>query len=138
MSVTFQSAAPVSAPAARGAAPTPRLELRVGTAVARYLALSEALPGTGVRYAVKANPNPCCWRPGCTPGAGFDVASPAEVSAALAAGARPGTSSTPTRSSAATDVVAPPAVSGCSSSTRRARSGRSRRRPRARRCCAGW
>ncbi len=87
MSVTFQSAAPVSAPAARGAAPTPRLELRVGTAVARYLALASALPGTAIHYAVKANPHPVLLRALAQAGCRFDVASPAEVRLALDAGA---------------------------------------------------
>ena len=87
MSVTFQSAAPVSAPAARGAAPTPRLELSVGTAVARYLSLASALPGTAIHYAVKANPHPVLLRALAQAGCRFDVASPAEVRLALDAGA---------------------------------------------------
>jgi hypothetical protein len=37
---------------------TPRLELSVGTAVERYLALASALPRSGIDYAVKANPHP--------------------------------------------------------------------------------
>jgi ornithine decarboxylase len=66
---------------------TPRLELSVGTAVARYLALASALPGTAIHYAVKANPHPVLLRALAQAGCRFDVASPAEVRAALAAGA---------------------------------------------------
>ena len=87
MSVTIQSPAPVSAPAARGAAPTPRLELSVGTALARYLSLASALPGTAIHYAVKANPHPVLLRALAQAGCRFDVASPAEVRLALDAGA---------------------------------------------------
>ncbi|MFL6170156.1 MAG: hypothetical protein ACJ711_10820, partial [Ornithinibacter sp.] len=67
--------------------PTPRLELSVGTAVARYLALASALPGTAIHYAVKANPHPVLLRALAQAGCRFDVASPTEVRAALAAGA---------------------------------------------------
>ena len=68
-------------------APTPRLELGVGTAVQRYLALASALPGTAVHYAVKANPHPVLLRALAQAGCRFDVASPSEVRAALEAGA---------------------------------------------------
>ncbi len=67
--------------------PTPRLELSVGTAVTRYLALASALPGTAIHYAVKANPHPVLLRALAQAGCRFDVASPTEVRAALAAGA---------------------------------------------------
>ena len=95
MSLTFQSPAPAPAtlprPRVPGApvvpAPTPRLELRVGTAVRRYLALASALPGTAIHYAVKANPHPVLLRALAQAGCRFDVASPAEVRAALDAGA---------------------------------------------------
>ncbi len=70
-----------------GPLPTPRLELSVGTAVARYLALASALPGTAIHYAVKANPHPVLLRALAQAGCRFDVASPTEVRAALAAGA---------------------------------------------------
>lgn len=90
MSVTYEAA-----PAAVAAPPhettrhetTPRLELSVGTAVARYLRLASALPGTAVHYAVKANPHPVLLRALAQAGCRFDVASPGEVRAALAAGA---------------------------------------------------
>jgi ornithine decarboxylase len=68
---------------------SPYLELSVPTAVARYRALAEALPGTAVHYAVKANPEPALLRALCRAGSRFDVASPAEVLAVLAAGAPP-------------------------------------------------
>ena len=66
---------------------TPRLELSVGTAVSRYLDLASALHGTAIHYAVKANPHPVLLRALAQAGCHFDVASPAEVRAALAAGA---------------------------------------------------
>ena len=68
-------------------APTPRLELSVGTAVTRYLTLASALPGTAIHYAVKANPHPVLLRALAQAGCRFDVASPTEVRAALEAGA---------------------------------------------------
>jgi ornithine decarboxylase len=70
-------------------APTPRLELSVGTAVQRYLALASALHGTAVHYAVKANPHPVLLRALAQAGCRFDVASPAEAALALDAGADP-------------------------------------------------
>jgi ornithine decarboxylase len=94
MSVTTQSAEPVSAPHTSAVtslptpvAPTPRLELSVGTAVARYLSLASALPGTAIHYALKANPHPVLLRALAQAGCRFDVASPAEVRVALEAGA---------------------------------------------------
>lgn len=68
-------------------ATTPRLELSVGTALTRYLRLASALPGTAIHYAVKANPHPVLLRALAQVGCHFDVASPGEVRAALAAGA---------------------------------------------------
>ena len=93
MSLTIESPAPVTARATapRAVLPrvaaTPRLELSVGTAVTRYLALASALPGTAIHYAVKANPHPVLLRALAQSGCRFDVASPAEVRAALDAGA---------------------------------------------------
>ncbi len=89
MSLTIESPAPVTAPRAAGhrVGPTPRLELRIGTAVTRYLALASALPGTAIHYAVKANPHPVLLRALAQAGCRFDVASPTEVRAALVAGA---------------------------------------------------
>jgi ornithine decarboxylase len=67
---------------------TPRLELHVPTAIARYRQLAAALPGTVVHYAVKANPHPVLLRALADAGSSFDVASPAEVQACIDAGAR--------------------------------------------------
>ena len=50
---------------------------------------SGRLPGTAVHYAVKANPHPQLLAALAAVGCRFDVASPAEVRAALAAGAAP-------------------------------------------------
>lgn len=91
-SVAPAAQAAPAAPAARvaqaaAAASTPRLELSVGTAVERYLALASALPGTAVHYAVKANPHPVLLRALAQAGCRFDVAGPAEVRVALEAGA---------------------------------------------------
>ena len=69
---------------------TPYLELDVPVAVERFLALTAALPGTAVHYAVKANPHPALLAVLAAAGCRFDVASPAEVRAALRAGAAPG------------------------------------------------
>ena len=68
---------------------TPYLEVDVRTAVDRFDELSSALPGTGVHYAVKANPHPQLLTALAAVGCRFDVASPAEVRAALGAGAAP-------------------------------------------------
>ncbi len=67
---------------------TPYLVLDVGLAVERCRGLAAALPGTAVHYAVKANPDPVLLAALAGAGARFDVASPAEVRAALGAGAR--------------------------------------------------
>ncbi len=100
MSLTEMVAEPVApacpAPVAQASQPsrrtaaTPRLELRIGAAVEHFLALASALPGTAVHYAVKANPHPVLLQALAQAGCRFDVASPGEVRAALAAGARPG------------------------------------------------
>jgi ornithine decarboxylase len=68
---------------------TPRLELDVSVAVDRFVRLAAALPGTGVHYAVKANPHPRLLAELAAVGCRFDVASPAEVRAAVRAGADP-------------------------------------------------
>src|SRR5690242_14710358 len=68
---------------------TPRLDLHVPTAVTRFRRLRAALPGTALHYAVKANPQPELLRALVLAGSSFDVASPAEVRACLAAGAQP-------------------------------------------------
>ena len=68
------------------AAATPYLSLDVSAAVASTRALAAVLPGTAIRYAVKANPEPRLLSALAAAGAGFDVASPAEVGLALRAG----------------------------------------------------
>jgi ornithine decarboxylase len=69
---------------------TPFLELDVDAAVTRYRRLAAALHRTTVHYAVKANPEPRLLRALAAAGCCFDVASPAEVTAALQAGAETG------------------------------------------------
>ena len=66
---------------------TPFLELDLDVVADRYAALAQALPGTGIHYAVKANPHPDVLGTLAGLGSGFDVASPPEVAAATAAGA---------------------------------------------------
>ena len=73
--------------AAKPVQPTPYLHLDVDAAVARYRRLAAVLPGTAVHYAVKANPEPVLLDRLSSAGCRFDVASPAEVAGALAAGA---------------------------------------------------
>lgn len=67
--------------------PTPYLELDVPHAVASYRRLADALPGTALHYAVKANPDPTLLAALARAGCRFDVASPAEITAAMLAGA---------------------------------------------------
>jgi ornithine decarboxylase len=78
-----------ASPDRRSRPATPYLELDVPTAVATYHSLAAALPGTAVHYAVKANPHPRLLAELAAVGCCFDVASPAEVRAALRAGAEP-------------------------------------------------
>ncbi len=85
MTVTLAAAAAAAEPAVLQ---TPYLDLDVSVAVERLSSLQAALPGTAVHYAVKANPHPALLAALVGAGATFDVASPAEVDAALAAGAR--------------------------------------------------
>jgi ornithine decarboxylase len=68
---------------------TPRLVLDLGLVCDRYRVVTAALPGARVLYAVKANPHPDVLTTLATLGSGFDVAGPAEVQLALAAGAPP-------------------------------------------------
>src|SRR3954453_22118011 len=70
--------------------PTPYLELDVPHAVASYRRLAAALPGTAMHYAVKANPDPTLLAALAHAGCRFDVASPAEITATILAGARAG------------------------------------------------
>lgn len=66
---------------------TPYLELDIDIAIDRYAQLRVGLPNTGIHYAVKANPHPALLAALADSGCSFDVASPDEVRAALAAGA---------------------------------------------------
>ena len=66
---------------------TPCLVLDVALVPVRYRELRLALPGVAVHYAVKANPEPRVLEALVAHGSGFDVASPAEVTACLRAGA---------------------------------------------------
>ena len=63
--------------------PTPYLALDVPHAVTTYHRLAAALPGTALHYAVKANPDPTLLAALAAAGCRFDVASPAEITAAL-------------------------------------------------------
>jgi ornithine decarboxylase len=73
-----------------GTRPTPYLDFDVPHAVATYRRLAAALPGTAVHYAVKANPDPTLLAALAAAGCRFDVASPAEITAALMAGSSAG------------------------------------------------
>src|SRR3954451_14576989 len=66
---------------------TPYLDFDVPHAVATYRRLAAALPGTAMHYAVKANPDPTLLAALAADGCRFDVASPAEITAAVLAGA---------------------------------------------------
>lgn len=65
---------------------TPRLDLDPSVVSERVRALQAALPGTDIRYAVKANSHAAVLEAVAAAGAGFDVASSAETRAALATG----------------------------------------------------
>lgn len=80
----------VTTPAGLGTRTTPYLQLDVPHAVAAYRRLAAALPGTALHYAVKANPEPSLLAALAGAGCRFDVASPAEITAALVAGADAG------------------------------------------------
>lgn len=85
---------PASYPASSGGLPeldmpTPCLVIATAVVEERYVALRRACPDATVYYAVKANPEPAILRLLSRLGSCFDVASPAEVDACLAAGARP-------------------------------------------------
>jgi len=66
---------------------TPCLVIDLETVRERYTAISSALPGIGVFYAVKANPEPEVVGLLAAEGSSFDVASPAEIDLCLAQGA---------------------------------------------------
>jgi ornithine decarboxylase len=71
--------------------PTPSLMVDLGVVAERYRQLTAALPGVVTHYAVKANPEPEVLRLLVRAGSSFDVASPTEIDACLAAGAPAGT-----------------------------------------------
>jgi ornithine decarboxylase len=66
--------------------PTPCLVIDLEVVEERYQALTGALPGADVYYAVKANPSPGVLRRLAALGSRFDIASPAEIDLCLAAG----------------------------------------------------
>jgi ornithine decarboxylase len=72
-----------------GPAVTPQPVLDVAAAVTRFQRLGATLPGTAVHYAVRANPARALLTALASAGCRFDVAGPAEVVAALEAGAAP-------------------------------------------------
>ena len=69
---------------------TPAYVYDLTVVAARYRALAQALPGLGIRYAVKANPHPAVLRHLLDCGALIDASSAGEVRRALRAGADPG------------------------------------------------
>jgi ornithine decarboxylase len=69
--------------------PTPFVVMDLDVVAQRYHELVAALPGVGMYYAVKANTAPEVLALLVELGARFDVASPAEIEACLAAGALP-------------------------------------------------
>jgi ornithine decarboxylase len=74
---------------ARTDVPTPFVVVDTDLVEDRYRLLVDALPEAGVFYAVKANPAAALLRRLVELGSSFDVASPAEIDACLAAGATP-------------------------------------------------
>ena len=90
MPATLEHTAILPARCLPGPPETPYLDLDVCAAVTRFRRLRAALPGTAVHYAVKANPEASLLAALAEAGCRFDVASPAEVSAVLEAGAAPG------------------------------------------------
>jgi ornithine decarboxylase len=73
------------------ARPTPYLVLDLDVVADRYARLAAAFPEARLLYAVKACPEPAVLRLLVRLGAGFDVASPAEIALCLVAGASPAT-----------------------------------------------
>ena len=89
MSAMLQPTIPSQRTARDASVSTPYLDLDVRAAVTRFRRIAACLPGTAVHYAVKANPEPTLLAALDAAGCRFDVASPAEVVAALEAGATP-------------------------------------------------
>lgn len=74
---------------AGGHPPTPFLVVDAGVVTERVREFADELPHSLFFYAVKANPEPAVLRAVLAAGGGFDVASPAEITACLAEGAKP-------------------------------------------------
>lgn len=89
----------------RAGLPTPCLVVDLAAVRAAYLAVRTALPDARIHYAVKANPTPEVLELLAGLGAGFDVASTAEITACLAAGAAPETLSYGNTIKKASDVA---------------------------------
>src|SRR4051794_7496859 len=68
---------------------TPYVRLDVAAAVTRYRRLAVVLPHTGLHHAVRANAHPGPLRGPAAAGCGFAVPCPAELVAAVRAGADP-------------------------------------------------
>ena len=68
---------------------TPVLVMDTNVVRQRYLALRATLPAVHLHFAVKANPAPAVLRVLAQLGCRWDVASPGEIDAALAAGGDP-------------------------------------------------
>ncbi|MEP6650959.1 MAG: type III PLP-dependent enzyme [Lapillicoccus sp.] len=94
MTITKPAAVPATV---RRAAPqlgsdlpaTPFLEVETAVVTKRLATLAAALPGVAIHYAVTANSHPDVLAAVVAAGGNFDVASPLEVRACLAAGATP-------------------------------------------------
>ena len=71
--------------------PTPCLVVDLEVVEEKYRRLEAALPLSTIYYAVKANPHPAVLERLVRLGSRFDVASPSEIDACLAAGAAPDT-----------------------------------------------
>jgi ornithine decarboxylase len=69
-----------------GGLETPALILSPATVQSAYARLLAAMPGVDCYYAVKANPHPLVLRALAEAGAGFEIASPAELRAVLELG----------------------------------------------------
>lgn len=69
--------------------PTPFLVVDASVVADRVREFAGELPHSRLFYAVKANPEPAVLRAVLAAGGGFDVASPAEITACLAEGAEP-------------------------------------------------
>ncbi|NIH79515.1 type III PLP-dependent enzyme [Amycolatopsis viridis] len=85
--------------------PAPCLVVDTGAVAARVRQFGREFPRSRLCYAVKANPEPAVLRAVLAAGGGFDVASPAEIDACLAAGAEPAALSYGNTIKKATDIA---------------------------------